>query len=532
MEQAAAIIGISGIIILLLNIANQKTTHFGSDHYFHLNIIRLIQHNKHRFVKNYENFIGNNHIAYPQLFHWVLSFFKLPPAAGLQLLYKTSLFFADLIFFLVFFYSGFLNFSSKLPLLIVFLYAALLFIFTPFNFVRWNAHNAGFSPRSLGVLLGRVFIYLFLFHLYHSGWIWYAALVFISYIIFISSQFAAQYVLFFCLLYGIAFLQPAIAAIPLLGFFLFYLFHGKLAIQYIKGQYQHKKIYAQHFAQRFILKYRPSIWRDFVYDFWVKLKKEKAAAFPYIQTNALLTLCWGFTMLPAVLYFFIHLMIQAPNQNAWLLLQQNPLLQVIVISLCIFILTSFAKTRFLGEPERYLEFATPTLVFLFMQCYSSEWVYNTIIYYVLASLFLIFISKWYDKKSTKAKENMLWHLDTPQENGQSILSVLHSLQKDTALRIFSNNEEITRRLLIIDKAEFLLPDIAAEKTGSFYYKDIFPDQYPQVNENLLLPMIKEFDINILVLDISLLSKPYAALLTGLSFKPVFTLNDFVLLQKQ
>jgi hypothetical protein len=139
-------------------------------------------------------------------------------------------------------------------LLTVFLYAALLFIFTPFNYVRWNAHNAGFSPRSLGVLLGRIFIYLFLFHLHHNGWIWYAALVFISYIIFISSQFAAQYVLFFSLLYGIIFLQPAIAAIPFLGFLLFYILHGQLAINYIKGQYQHKKIYAQLFCPKIYFK--------------------------------------------------------------------------------------------------------------------------------------------------------------------------------------------------------------------------------------------------------------------------------------
>jgi asparagine N-glycosylation enzyme membrane subunit Stt3 len=78
MEQAAAIIGISGILILLVNIANQKTSHFGSDHYFHLNLIRLIQQNQHRFVKKYQNFIDNNYIAYPQLFHWILSFLNAP----------------------------------------------------------------------------------------------------------------------------------------------------------------------------------------------------------------------------------------------------------------------------------------------------------------------------------------------------------------------------------------------------------------------------------------------------------------------
>ena len=155
MEQAAAIIGISGIIILLINIANQKRSHFGSDHYFHLNLIRLIKNNRHRFITRYSNFIGNEYASYPQFFHWVFSFFTITKPARVNFIYKSVIFFLDVSFFLIFFYSGFLQFTSRLPLLIVFLYAALLFIFTPFNFVRWNSGNAGFSPRGLGVLLGR-----------------------------------------------------------------------------------------------------------------------------------------------------------------------------------------------------------------------------------------------------------------------------------------------------------------------------------------------------------------------------------------
>lgn len=533
MEQAAAIIGISGIIILLINIANQKRSHFGSDHYFHLNLIRLIKNNRHRFITRYSNFIGNEYASYPQFFHWVFSFFTITKPARVNFIYKSVIFFLDVSFFLIFFYSGFLQFTSRLPLLIVFLYAALLFIFTPFNFVRWNSGNAGFSPRGLGVLLGRIFVYLFLFHLHHSGWVYYAALILVAYIIFISSQFAAQYVLFFCFIYGIAFLKAWILLIPFFGFALFYLLHGKVAVNYIKGQYRHKKIYATHFAKRFILKYRPGIWRDFVYDFWVKLKKEKLAAIPYIQTNAVVTLFWGFTILPLSLYFLLNATAIKHQQGFWELVGNYTLFQVILVTLLIFILTSFSKTRFLGEPERYLEFATPALVYLFMQSYSSEFVYYTIIYYVLASMGLIFISKWYDKKSQKVKGNMLWHLDLGQVDGKTMIEVLRELQqKGIPLRIFSNNEEITRRLLVLEHTDFLMPDIAAEKAGSFYYKDIFNEQYPVVNENLLVPMIKEFDINILVIDTIHLSMPYSESLKGLSFKPVFTLGNFVLLVKE
>lgn len=533
MEQAAAIIGISGIIILLINIANQKTSHFGSDHYFHLNLIRLIKNNRHRFITRYSNFIGNEYASYPQFFHWVFSFFNITHPARLNFFYKSVIFFLDVSFFLIFFYSGFLHFNSTLPLVTVFLYAALLFIFTPFNFVRWNSGNAGFSPRGLGVLLGRIFAYLFLFHLHHSGWVCYAALVAVAYIIFISSQFAAQYMLFFCVIYGLAFLNIYVLLIPVFGFGLFWLLHGKLALNYLKGQYQHKKIYATHFAQRFILKYRPGIWQDLVYDFWIKLKKEKGGAIPYIQTNAVVTLFWGFTILPLSLYYLLNATLIKQQQGFWDLVSNYTLFQVILVTLLIFLLTSFSKTRFLGEPERYMEFATPALVYLFMQCYSSAFIYYTIIYYVLASMSLIFISKWYDKKSKKVKDNMLWHIETSEVNGKTMIDVLKELQEQSGrLKIFSNNEEITRRLLVLDNADFLLPDIAAERTGSFFYRDIFNEQYPIVNETLLVPMIKEFGINILVIDTLHLSGPYTELLHELHFTPVFTLGNFVLLVQE
>jgi hypothetical protein len=532
MEQAAAIIGISGIIILMVNIANQKKSHFGSDHFFHLNLIRLIKSNHHRFVERYQNFIGNEYLSYPQLFHWIMGFFNMNHPSGLILIYKSVIFFLDVSFFLIFFYSGFLRFTSRLPLFIIFLYAALLFIFTPFNFVRWNSTNAGFSPRSLGVLLGRIFLYLFLFQHYHSAWVFYAGLIAVVYIIFLSSQFAMQFVLFFCIIYGILFMDWRIFSVPFLAFALFYLLHKKIAINYIKGQYRHKKIYAVHFAKRFILKYRPGIWRDFIYDFWIKLKKEKWAALPYIQTNAVVTFFWGFTIMPLVIYFIIRNNFIAHQKVFWPFITANPLIQIALITMLIFFLTSLAKTRFLGEPERYLEFATPSMVFIFIESYGSRSIYIAIIYYVIMSLLLIFISKWYDKKSARVKDNLLWQLDTVQPDGKSLISVLEGLKRQYGrLNLFSNNEEITRYLLVLEDVNFLLPDIAAEKTGSFFYKDIYHEQYPCVNESLLLPMINEFEINVMVIDTGCLLHPCIEKLESLSFKRVFEMSDFVLLHK-
>ena len=524
--------GIIGMIVLLVNGLNYKIRNLSSDHYFHMNLIRGIKMNRHRFLMKYPNFIGAKTLGSPQFFHWLFSFINLRNIPRVVFFYKCLIFFLDLLFFFFFFKAGFIAYSSTLSPFAFFFFAALLYIFTPFNFVKWNASNTGLSPRSMGVLLGRVFVYLFLLYTGSHSLLYYGVLIGVVFLIILTSQFAFQYVLFFCLIYSAFAWDIRIGLVPVAGFLLFYMVNPAGCLLYLRCQYQHKKIYATHFAKRFILQYRPSIWRDLVYDFWVRIRKEKWAALPYIQTNALVTFCWGFTIMPLVLitsaktYWSGTLSLTA-------FIAGSPLLQVLLISFGIMLLTSFAFTRFLGEPERYLEFATPAIIFLFIKSVGSIVVYYAIFYYVLASVSLILVNKWYDKKNARASGNILLKLDEKDGSGNSLKGKLNELEQSKGgLRLFSNNEEITRRLLYMQDSNFLIPDIAAAKTGSFFYKDIFNERYPVINENLLVPMIKEFDINIFVIDTSVLSQPYDDLMNGLSFKPVFTFENFVLLVKE
>jgi hypothetical protein len=519
--------GILGMIVLLVNGLNYRIRHFSSDHQFHLNMIREMKRNGHRFLNKYPRFIGCNTIGCPQLFHWIFSFIDLKNIHRVVFIYKCIIYGLDLLFFFLFFKQGFIDYSSTLSPYLFYFFASLLFIFTPFNYVKWNASNTGLSPRSLGVMLGRVFVYVILLYTGNHSLVWIPVLVFISYIILLASQFAFQYVLFFCFLYACFSFNIMIGLVPVAGAGVFLMLNPRACKRYLACQYQHKKIYATHFAKRFILAYRPSIWRDFIYDFWKKIGKEKWRAIPYIQTNSLVTLFWGFTIIPLGIYTSFKIFMADPGISLYGFIASSILLQVLLITVFIMLLTSFSITRFLGEPERYLEFAIPAAIFLFIKSYSSQFVYYLIFLYIILSLLLIWVNKRYDRASIR--ENLLLKLEEKDEKGNSVLSTLENLEnKYGFLNIFSNNEEITRRLLFMENAAFLIPDIAAAKTGPFLYQDIFASQYPFINESLLLPMIREFAINVFIVDRNKMTGPVETLLQPIQHVSWYKDNHFEL----
>ena len=66
------------VFLVLLNAillyVQKKVSSPGSDHPYHLGLINGIRNNKHHFVKSYPNIIGEKNFAYPQFYHWILSY--------------------------------------------------------------------------------------------------------------------------------------------------------------------------------------------------------------------------------------------------------------------------------------------------------------------------------------------------------------------------------------------------------------------------------------------------------------------------
>jgi hypothetical protein len=354
MNSILVLILIPNIFILILYYFINKKVAKGSDHAYHESLIDSIKRNKNKFVNKTPFLLNEDNFTYPQLFHWLVSF--LP-----EKVYKEKYIYINLIIkaielvafnvFIYFLYNK-INFKED-----IFLYANIIFNMFPLSYASWNAKNMGLSARGIGVLCGHIYIYFLIAYLLADEVLLLLPLFCSIFIIMLTSQMAMQYVILSLPLIALIFQSPEILLFPFVAFGVFYFLTPTIAKSYIKGQYNHKRNYALFLAEIFILKDRPSIYRDFVSDFWVKLRKNFINGIAYIYVNPLVEIIYGMPFLWCVIYLGTTNEI---NGTIELLLYK-----IIIIALIIFFLVSFRETRFLGEPQRYLEFIIPIITILY-----------------------------------------------------------------------------------------------------------------------------------------------------------------------
>lgn len=341
---------------------NQKQKNhfnFGSDHYVHLSIINKIRNNNFQYYVKNINCYNEKNTAYPILFHWILAYFFYKSATTKPKRISFTLEILSIIFFNLFL----LNLFEYVDWFYM-LKANALFLIFPFSYVKWNAKNRGLSARGFGLLVGQLFTYSLVFYL--EGYkTWLILLSLFSFIALLGSQFAFQYVVLISIITSIILGQFELLISVFTSLILFRFLFPKLSKEYLRGQYNHKKNYALYLAPIFILKPRPSIYRDFIYDFWIKLvqnKQEKSKTLSYIFSNPIVELIYGFPFLWVFLFYFLK---SGPIEKF------ESISLLIVISLVIFFFISLRPFRFLGEPQRYVEYVIPLITISFLN-YAPE----------------------------------------------------------------------------------------------------------------------------------------------------------------
>lgn len=485
------------LIIIFLVIFNKfllwiqkKVSSPGSDHPYHLGLINGIRENKNRFIKSYPNIIGEKNFAYPQFLHFVLSFVSQSFLKKHYSFIGEILNFLSLILYLVFIIWVYLIIKPNILIDNFVLYCGLLYILTPFSWAIWNSKNTGISARGLGVLLGFAYQFLVTMYFISGNYIILFFIFSLVFVVLLSSQFAFQYIVLSSPFYAFFYNSIIWVVMPVLAGLIFYILMPRVASNFFKGQYWHKKIYFLHLSKVFILKARPSIYRDFVWDFWINLKKNYKVRLLYIYHNPIVTV---FIAIPIFSFLMIKYILNPIT--IWNGIEQD-FVYHIIIGLALFLLTSFRQTRFLGEPERYLEFAIPYIVltFIVFSDDNSLWLFMLLGISSLLILFQFCIS-YFIKTNVDKRSN----------NFSKINSVLRNIENDNEeLRIFSNNEQILKYLLN-DKYRVLKPNLTSKYTGKFLFKDIFRKKYPEIDESVIVPLIKEFNINCFILDTSIYS---------------------------
>ncbi len=491
------VLSVYALIVVLIQI-NSKP---GSDHYGHLNRINNIKKNRNRFIKRNESNLCNTKEAYPQFYHWILA---LLPSTIIERYYRVFAIVIDLlqlISFLIFAFTIYPFIQTDLNLERFMLFGGLIFIFTPFRYSIWNAKNSGLSARGFGLFQGQIYLYFISWYYLSGNIVFFLGAFLMGFIIIISSQFAMQFVLFSSLFFALFFKNPLFLLIPVFALLMFYLIMPEIACNYIKGQIIHKTLYYKYIAEKFILRNRYSIWRDFVWDFWIKAKEDFKKSILYIYQNSLVSVIFGFPFFTLlVLCFFVDnkvLGLIMADRSLWIL--GIP----VVVSSIIFLLTSFRKTRFLGEPERYMEFCTPQISILGGVFFGYS---SFIAYIVLGISFVLVIGQFilgyliikYGYTKTQHYKNFMKIFDT-------LCKIERSEVKE--MRIFSNNS-LLNKTLQIGNWKVLNINVTSLYTGQFHFKDIFPVEYPFIAKDVILPLIKEVEIGWFILDTNILPDYY------------------------
>jgi len=460
----------------------------GSDHYFHLMLIKQIKENKNRFIRNFNNIIGNSYVFYPQFLHWLLSYFypkRISVAIKLHNVFVYLVTGIMAFFFWKFYLEHYYVFLVKDEFYVL-LFVGLIISLTPYSYHLKNAKNSGLSARSFGIFLVHAYLYSLALMINSSPWFFLSASLSVL-LIFISSQFALQFIIFSTPIIALMALNLSLMGPLVLGLILFLILFNKIATTFLYGQFNHKRIYYKYLADSFILKIRFSIWRDWIYDFWLKLfravKKKESFNASYFYENSLFILIFLFPGIPCLAIYYIL------GGKDFTIINGELFWTFLFSSLFLFFIFSFRKTRFLGEPERYVEFTIPFIAFICVFLLPPAYLTGIVVYGSLMSLLQIWIG-YYTNRIKKSTFPQIRNKFDP---------AIKLLLRDPNARVLTNETEVTK-LFFPEGIKIFRFGLQYEYAGKIHFKKIFADGYDRVSSKVIPDMISEFNINYLLLN--------------------------------
>jgi len=449
----------------------------GADRCVHTFLIKSLKENRHKLFVKIPKLLNSNSIgALPLYLHWILSWLSRHQLKIAERLIN------PLVFILYFFLVCLILYKSRLDsasVLVNYGYIICACVLTPQNFHALNAKNFGFSARGLGAL----FLTLFLSSnvLFPKNDL--MAIVcasFSSWLIWGFSTFAAQAMIIFCILIWILTGSCTLFLGAAFGLLIFFIINFKYASGYIGKTFAYMYNYSKFVAPVYILKYRFSIWRDLVYDLWKILKVNPKQGIRYAYENSILIIIFLNPLVLICCYRFFF------DQNPRTSLE-NYANSVAIAGLISAIITSFRKTRFLGEPERYAEAVIPWAAISGISFLQDKIglpvVYFILVYFVIIDLLQIKISKDLFKNNLSLQKSL----------GKAVKIVNAATNK---IKCVCNNEQITKSLLD-QNWRFSCLISPCEKYCGYTFNKAFT-KYPFLSQRLINKIIKKYKINLFV----------------------------------
>lgn len=488
----------------------------GKDAYYHLLAAKRIRRNGMRIPTTLKELILPGIYDYPPLLHYLWAMFPLKyhlkverwSSAIIDALHVIAVYFFSYYFFKLMPSSqdqSFMAFNS-----------ALIFILSPALLTIGTGPRAyQGTPRTLGELL---FSLTFCFSIigYLNGMVipFLLAVLFGAFLC-LTSKFAVQVVILFSFIFALVTFHAYWIIL------LFSIFMTALVISkghYAKvaaGHIEHSRYYLHAISKRFYLLTQRNNWHELRQTVRIMFKSPFKAAKSLFFYHSWTHLLVNHPLLFAIIYISITGSPETGHNVAFFLLLW------IAAGLVAFILTSMKSFLFLGEAERYLEYALlPQVLYLGISNNLNSTPYMILGYFVALYLFFSvgFIYGYRNKERMLPKFGELVHFVCGND---AIHRILPIYLNDAVQLVYESEKAIAHF-----PANFRKKFMPYEKFFDFYQKI-----YPFPNESLKRLMM-EYDLDTLYYSSSDLEK---AASFGLnydfnSFKIIFSNEQYTVLQ--
>jgi hypothetical protein len=440
-------------------------------------LVSAIRENRHRLFVQIPHLINEAHCSATPLFlHWGLSFLGDEQIEIVSKLLNPLINCAVIV--VVFVAARQNENTAKIAGWI-----SLGLALTPQFQHAYSARNYGLSSRPIGLLLftlmavnltGRM-------NLSHH-WPLTVLVLITAYLIWGFNTFAAQSLVFMSLVMGVCFKDWRMLIVTVGSVLLFLVGHREYAVNYLKYTFLFIKAYASDLASVFVNKKRYSLWRDLIWDIWVRMWQDPKSGLAYAYQNSILIVLFlnplALITLGSYLFF--------PSSHLGL----EPWTKFVVGGFVIFFVTTFRATRFLGEPERYIEMMSPIAaivgISILLQRFGTPTMLGVLSYCALLDIAQVAYAR-----------ELARRLQGEDPELAQIRGVIDAEFGREPVRFSSNDEQVTKSLMRAPW-DFARVWSAEQRFGGVQVKDVF-SEFPFIRPGPFETALREYRINACVL---------------------------------
>ncbi len=375
--------------------------YYASDTCFHLYCAEFIRKLKFQIPQEIPRVLLPHRYSYPYFYHMLLAIFPLRSRLWAERL--SSALFDSLSSLVIFYFCiWFFNFSDKTESILNASLVTALFSFSP-ALLRIGSGPRAYngSPRPFGLFLYILHITTLCYSLVnHSVGFFIVSLVSAA-LIFISAKFATQTLLFFGLVIS-CLCFPLYSGVIILAIIISFIFSMGKIVSILQGSLLHSINYYLNLQSVFLF---PHFRRDKLKSYFCQWLTVKGLFSPHINSKERKKRIGAFVEWYYSENYFLHLLLTVFPQFLligyfmlkWPILSPTHflLLTVMGAGLLFFLVTKMKPLLFLGEGERYLEYALfPSLLLTVSFIHDHHWIIYIFLIYSLVSV-PIFIRLFY-----------------------------------------------------------------------------------------------------------------------------------------